>query len=64
MNNKIVSVLVLCFCFIEGFTASLNDIINIYTPNSRKAKMVKRRSRNENYRKSFLSSISFGLAAS
>gem|GEM_PF-4741392 len=27
MNNKIVSVLVLCF--IEGFTASLNDIINI-----------------------------------
>ena len=66
MNKKIASALMLCFCFIDGYTASLKDIINIYTPNSPKAKMIRIKYQNdileyENYKKSFLPSISLGL---
>jgi len=61
-----IFILICCLFASESFATSLNDVLNIYALNSPKAKMIRIKYKNdileyENYKKSFLPSISLGL---
>lgn len=67
MLKKIIFVLLSCLFAVECYSTSLKDVLYIYTINCPKAKLIRNKYENnrlefENYKKSFLPSISFGFS--
>lgn len=67
MLKKKFLVLLSCFCVTKCYSTSLEDVLYIYTINCPKAKLIRYKYENnrlefENYKKSFLPSISFGFS--
>ena len=67
MLKKIIFLLLSCLCVTECYATSLKDVLYRYTLNGPKAKLIRYKYENdrlefENYQKSFLPSISFGLS--